>query len=94
VLENYGIRYLVVEESDSESKALQWLREEVKSQRFSVVKEFTIVSNRSKFNNVPLVIYEYIEYKPYSEGKIFDIRIPLIRDSITIPFDKILKKNS
>jgi hypothetical protein len=93
ILEDFGIRYVVVEDTLSRSKAIELLRKVVKSNKFTVIKKITLLSNRERFNNIELIISEYKGYTPYKGGKILHMNIPLIQDSITIPFDEIHKKN-
>jgi hypothetical protein len=90
-LKNYGIRYVVIEDTKSKSQSLEWLRDEVKTNRFKLLKEITIESNDARVQNVPLGIYEYIEYSPPKEGKVLRMNIPLIGGSIEVPL-KALRK--
>lgn len=90
ILKKYGVGYVVIEDIPSKSQALEWLREEVKSDKFILHKKITLRSSASKLNNAPLAIYEYKEYAPPKEGIILDMDIPLMGDSIQVPFKEIL----
>ena len=92
-LKNYGVGYVVIEDTETGSRALEWLREEVKSAKFILRKAITLRSSSRRVNNVPLVIYEYKEYTPPTEGKVLYMNIPLMGDSIEIPFKDLLQKN-
>ena len=93
ILNKYGVGYVVIEDKESPSRAMEWLREEVKSEKFILRKEITLRSNNYRMNNVPLAIYEYKDYTPPQEGVILDMDIPLMGDSIKLPFTYLLKKN-
>ncbi|GAK58830.1 4-amino-4-deoxy-L-arabinose transferase and related glycosyltransferase of PMT family-like [Candidatus Vecturithrix granuli] len=90
VLQKYGVGYVVLEDKKSESCALEWLREEVKSDKFILRKEVLLRSNDDRLNNIPLAIYEYKDYTPPKEGVMLDMDIPLMDDSIQIPFKDLL----
>lgn len=92
-LNNFGVGYVVIEDTATGSRSLEWLREEVKSAKFILRKEITLRSNNRKVSNVPLAIYEYKEYTPPKEGKILHMNIPLMGGSIEIPFKNLLHKN-
>ena len=93
ILKDFGIKYILFEDKGTNSRAIRLLRKEVKSQNFTVIKRTKFLSSRKKFNNVDLILYEYKDYKPYQGGKILNFEVPLIKDSITVPFDEIVKKN-
>lgn len=93
ILNNFGVGYVVIEDTESGSRALEWLREEVKSSRFILRKKIILQSNRRKVNNIPLSIYEYKEYKPLQETETLHMNIPLMGDSINVNLKDILKKN-
>jgi len=90
ILENYGVRYVVIENTKAMSRSLEWLREEVKSDKFVLNKEIIIQASNPKINNVPLAIYEYKNYKPPKEEQILQMNIPLMGDSIEIKFKDLL----
>jgi hypothetical protein len=94
VLNNFGVGYIVIEDKETGSRALDWLRKEVKSEKFILRKKIILKSKRSYANNVPLSIYEYKEYTPPKEGMILHMNIPLMGDSIEIPFKDLFQKNN
>ncbi len=93
ILKDYGVGYVVIEDTETGSRSLEWLREEVKSAKFILRKEIPLRSSARKVNNVPLAVYEYKEYTPPKEGVLFHINIPLMGDSIEVPFKDLFQKN-
>jgi hypothetical protein len=93
ILKDFGIGYVVIEDKEYESPPLEWLREEVKSDKFVLRKKIPICSTDYRLQNVALTIYEYKGYTPPKRGKILHMNIPLMGDSITVKFDDLLHKN-
>jgi hypothetical protein len=93
ILNDFGVGYVVIEDTESESRTLEWLREEVKSDKFILRKKISLKSNRSYVNKVPLYIYEYKEYMSPRDDVILHMNIPLVGGSIKIPFKDLIKKN-
>jgi len=75
------------------SPPLEWLREEVKSERFILRKRIPIRSNSYELQDVALAIYEYKEYTPPKPGNMLQMNIPLMGDSVAVQFDDLLHKN-
>lgn len=89
-LQDFGIGYVVLEDMAYESPALEWLREEVKTDRFVLRKKIPIFTNSYKLQDVALVIYEYKDYTPPKRGKMISLDIPLMGDSISVRLDDLL----
>lgn len=87
ILKNYGVRYVVIEDIESPSRSLEWLRQEVKSDKFILCKVIILKSSYHKTDNVPLSIYEFKEYASPKAGQRLQMDIPLMGGSIDIPFD-------
>jgi len=96
VLNNYGTRYVVIDGTEYKKppkrrrkeripKALQWLKEEVETDKFKLVSTIILQSSEPDINNVPLSIYEYRDYSPPKTGQILRMNIPLMGDSIAVP---------
>jgi hypothetical protein len=92
VLRNFGVGYVVLMDTETGSRSLEWLREEVKSSKFNLRKKIIIRSNDGRVDNVPLVIYEYNEYTSSSEDAFIHMNIPLMHGVIEVPF-RDLRKN-
>ncbi len=93
ILEDYGIGYVVIEESEFKPTPLIWLKEEVKSNKFISRKKVPIRSADHRLQDVSLAIYEYKEYTPPKHGKVLHMDIPLMNDSIKVKFDDLLHKD-
>ncbi|HWP47162.1 MAG TPA: glycosyltransferase family 39 protein [Candidatus Limnocylindrales bacterium] len=89
ILRNFGVGYVVMEDKPFKSSPLEWLREEVKTDKFVLRKRIPISSNRSTLQGVTLAIYEYKDYVPPVRGRILTMNIPLMGDSIKIQFDDL-----
>jgi hypothetical protein len=90
ILNRYGISYIVLEDTKSKSRSIEWLREEVRSDKFTLHKKFTIQSSNSKVDKIPLTIYEYKEYTAPYKGQVLKMNIPLMGDSIEVPIKDLL----
>ncbi len=88
-LRDFGAGYVVLEDRKFESPPLEWLREEVKSERFILRRRIPIRSNSGRLKDVALAIYEYTGYTPPEPGKILHMNIPLMDGSIEINFDDL-----
>lgn len=93
VLNDYGVRYVVIEDTFTNSKVLEWLRFEVKSGRFDLRDKTMIQSSDTRANNVPLSIYEYKDYTPPKKGIKLNMNIVLMNEVIEVLLDDLLKKD-
>ncbi len=93
ILNDYGVGYVVIEDTETGSRSLEWLREEVQSKKFVLCKKVTLHSSSRNLNKIPLAIYKYKDYKPPKEGAILHMNIPLIGNSVEISFKDLLQKN-
>ena len=93
-LHDYGVKYVLIEDTEAPSPALELFRNEVKSSsKFKLIKVVSIKSSHPAADNVPLCIYEYRNYRPSKGDKMLDMNIPLMGDSIRIPFKELKKKS-
>jgi hypothetical protein len=90
ILDDFGVKTIVIEDKLYASYALEILREELKSEKFLLLKNITIHSNNSKINNYNLSIYEYKGYKSPRIGIELHMSIPLMGGSIKVKFDELL----
>ena len=92
-LHDYGVKYVVIEDTEALSPALELFRNETKtSSKFKLVKKVSVKSSHPAANNVTIGIYEYRNYRPSNGDKMLDMKIPLMGDSIRVPFNELKKK--
>ena len=92
LLKDYGVAYVVFEDTRFDSPPLEWLREEVKSERFILRKSVTLDSTRKNLKHVELKIYEFKDQAPPKPGIMLDLHIPLMAGSIEVNYDDLLRK--
>ena len=90
ILNDFGVKTIVVEDKVYASYALEILREELKSEKFLLLKTINIRSNNILINNYNLSIYEYKGRKNPRIGKELHMNIPLMGGSIKINFEDLL----
>jgi len=90
ILDDFGVKTIVIEDKIYTSYALEMLREELKSEKFILLKNINIHSNNSLINNYSLSIYGYKGYKNPRIGKELHMNIPLMGGSIKVKFDDLL----
>jgi len=90
IINDFGVKTIVVEDKIYTSYALEMLREELKSENFLLLKNINIRSNNILINNCNLSIYEYKRHKNPRIGKELHMNIPLMGGSIKINFDELL----
>lgn len=91
VLKEFGTCYVVLEEGHYKSRALDWLQQEVKKDRFVLRREIPIQSKSERLQGVALGIYEYKECGPPNPDAILQMNIPLIGDSIEVRLAEIVE---
>jgi hypothetical protein len=84
ILRDFGICYVVLEDTPSESRALEWLREELGAETFVSRHKIPIRSNVRRLQAVALEIYEYKDCGPGNPDAVLDMNLPLIGDSIQV----------
>jgi len=90
ILDDFGVKHIVIEDKTYASYALEILREELKSENFLLLKNIDIHSNNKSISNYNLSIYEYKEHKNPKKGKELHMNIPLMGGEIKIKFDDLL----
>ena len=91
ILRDFGVSSVVIVDKKFNSPPLEWLREEVKSDRFMLKTRIPIHSNSPRLQDATLDIYEYKDYTPPERGKTLQMNIPLMGDSIEVNFDDLLE---
>jgi hypothetical protein len=91
VLNKFGVRYVVIEDTRARSNVLEWLREEVRSNQFIRRKVMPIMSSDRRINNVSLAVYEYRNYSPPAEDAVIDMNIVLMNERIKVPIYDLMR---
>jgi hypothetical protein len=76
LLDRYGTRVVVIEDRPSGSDELDWLREEVKGDRFIERERIPIGTRDRRLQHVDLAIYEYKDAKPGDPNAELDMESP------------------
>jgi hypothetical protein len=84
LLDRYGTRFVVIEDRPSGSVVLEWLRDEVKSDRFIERQRTPIETNDRRLRDVDLVVYEYKAAKPADPDAALGLDLPLVGRRITV----------
>jgi len=64
LLHDYGTCYIVHEETDTDSRALNWLQQELDSDRFVLRKHIPLKTSERRLQGVSLFIHEYRDCTP------------------------------
>jgi hypothetical protein len=92
LLNNYGVHYIVIEDKQYFSHALEMLQTELKTNSFVLKKKIPLRSSSKKLLNTNLCIYEYINSSAANPDSIVQINIPLMGENIRIPFSELINR--
>lgn len=84
LLDRYGTRFVVIEDRPSGSDVIDWLLEEVKSDRFIERWRQPIGTRDRRLRGVDLAVYEYKDAKPGDPDTELDLSLPLIGRDIRV----------
>ena len=91
LLNEYGVRQVVVAQAPPRCRALGWLDEATKSTHFTLVKTVNLHSTDTTIDATQLNLYEYNDYVEHDAGNaILDLDIPLAHLSITTRIKDLL----
>jgi len=93
LLQQYGVRYVVVEDTPSTSPALEWLREDVHSERFLQHVEIPLHTDFTRLKHVNVSVYEYKDAHSINPEQTINMEIPLMGESLQVKFGMLLKKS-
>ena len=91
VLKDYGVCQVVLEDKPSKSRSIEWLREEVNTDRFFLKKTIPILTNDKRLHGVALKIYEYKSCGPPNPEATLEMDLPLIKRSIKVRYDNLVR---
>ena len=89
-LRQFGIRYIVSEDRPARSRALEWLRQEMRTPRFVERHRFRVDPNVATRGD--LVIYEYLEATAPDRDAILSMNIPLISRRINVTLGDLIDR--
>lgn len=78
LLDRYGTKFIVIEDRPSGSIVLDWLRTELKGDRFIERRRVAGDQSRASLRRPSLVVYEYEGARPADPDAEIDMRLPLI----------------
>jgi hypothetical protein len=90
LLRRFGTRFVVIADSPTGSRVLDWLRDETKTPHFTERLRIPIVSRDPRLRGQDLVVYEYNEAQSPDADAEIDLRIPLIGREIRVPLADLL----
>jgi hypothetical protein len=93
ILHDYGVGYVVAEDTEYPAGPLRWLDEKTHTDQFRLVKRIPIESTDRRLREMTLSIYENQHYTPARESTVLDMNIPLMGDSIVVRLSDLLSTN-
>jgi hypothetical protein len=89
LLEQYGTRYVVVEDRPTSSVVLNWLLAELHTPRFAERGRFPTDSADRRLAGVDVVVYEYLDASPASPEATLDLKLPVVGREIRVPLSDL-----
>lgn len=90
LLQTYGTRFVVIEDRPSGSVVLNWLRDELRTERFAERQRIPIISQDYRLRGNSIAIYEYLDARPPSSDAAIDMRLPLVGRQFHVPLSELL----
>ncbi len=90
LLNRFGTRFIVIEDRPSGGAVLDWLRDELRTQRFVERRRFPVGQGSSELHGVSLVVYEYREAVLPAPDAELDLHLPLVDRRITVPLADLM----
>ena len=84
VLHQFGTCYVVIEDAPSRSHVLEWLREELKSPRFSERRRIPIGSTDPRLRGTSLAVFELVDHTPPDPNAVLSLHMPIVGQSLTV----------
>jgi len=89
LLDRYGTKFVVIEDRPSGAMVLDWLRDELKGDRFIERRRLSLDAAAFSLRGVSLVVYEYKAARPPDPDAAIDIKIPVIGREIHVPLSDL-----
>lgn len=92
VLRRFGVRYVVLEDRPSQSRVLEWLREELHSNKFVERKRIAFATTDPRLRGQSLAVYEFTDATPPDKDAVLDMRLPLVGQSVTVKLSDLIER--
>ena len=93
-LKRFGVQYVVLEDRPNNSKVLQMLRSELKTDRFIERLRLPIQTADRRLQDVDLVAYEFRDAQPPDLDADVDMRLPIIGRDLTVRLGDLIGPSS
>jgi hypothetical protein len=90
LLRMYGTRFVVIEDHPSDSQVLDWLREELRTDRFIERQRIPIQTSDKRLRGVSLAIYEYRDAQLPDPDVDLELNVPLVRRTVRVRLDELI----
>jgi len=84
LLDRYGTKFIVIEDMPSGSIVLDWLRDELRGDRFIERRRIGVDQSDSSRRGPSLVVYEYKDARPPDPDAEIDLNLPLVGREIRV----------
>jgi hypothetical protein len=92
ILRKYGTRFMVIEDRPSRSRTLESVRAELRTSAFAERKRIPIDTTDRRLEGTDLVVYEFLGHTAPDPSAILDIRLPLVRQEVTVTMRDLLAR--
>src|SRR5262249_32972145 len=92
ILQTFGTRYIVTEDRPSKSRVLEWLREELRSEKFVERRRIRIRTSARELKDTDLVVYEYLDAVQPNPDAVLTLHIPLVKQSVSVPLSDLTSR--
>jgi hypothetical protein len=89
-LHQFGTRYVVLEDRPSESRVLEWLRQELKSPRFIERRRIPIRTTDPRLRGTSLAIFELLDHTPQDPNAVLSLNMPIVGRSLAVPLRDLI----
>jgi len=83
-LHKFGTRYVVIEDRASESRVLEWLRQELKTPRFVERRRIPLRTTDPRLRGTSLAIYELRDATPPDPDAVLSLHLPIVGQSLAV----------
>lgn len=89
-LRTYGVRFVVLEDTEYPPGPLTWLRDELRTNRFTLAERIPVASNDRRLQDTAVNVYEFTEPTTVSPLAKLSLNIPLIGETIEVKLRDLL----